>query len=155
MQVLVYALCFALGGLGVGCTALLGWALWPRRARAARDVVETSRGRCLVVGLLHLVALVLLMSIGERRPGVGLLAALLLLWVLWQLLAALPGALAWLGESLGALADRPQLDALRATLWGAAVLAGAGLVPWLGWAFVLAALAVACGAGFLSRKERR
>jgi hypothetical protein len=152
MPVLIYAFCFALAAVGLGCLSLFGWVLWPGRARAAREVIEVSRGRCLVVGLLHGVALIFMMGVaGRRGGGAGLLAALLLLWVVWQLLAALPGVLSWVGESIGSLADRPQLDTARATVWGACVLAGMALIPWLGWALGIASLAAVCGAGFLSR----
>lgn len=155
MQVLLYALCFALGAVGVGCLGLFGWVLWPGRARAAREVVEVARGRCLVVGLLHVLTLLFLVSLAERRQGAGLILVLVLGWVVWQLLAGLPGALAWVGESLGTLADRPQLDTARATLWGAFLLAGLGLIPWLGWALLIASLSAACGSGFLSARRRQ
>ena len=155
MPVLLYALCFALAGISVGCLGLFGWVLWPNRARAARETIEAARGRALVVGLLHMVGLLFLMAIAEKRPGLGLVVAVLMLWVLWQLLAALPGDLAWVGETIGTLADRPQLDTARATLWGAGVLAGLSLIPWLGWVLAIASLAAVCGAGFLSRKKSR
>ncbi len=156
MQVLLYTLCFGLGAVGVASLGLLGWVLWPGRARAARERIEQSRGRCLVIGLLHLLALLFLLAVTDRRGGgAGLLVAAFLVWMAWKLLTALPGVLSWLGESLGSLADRPELDTARATIWGAFLLAGVGLVPWLGWALLTACLAATCGCGVLGGWKRK
>ncbi|MEW6283394.1 MAG: hypothetical protein AB1758_32595, partial [Candidatus Eremiobacterota bacterium] len=84
--------------------------------------------------------------IAAGRGGLGLLVGLLLLW---QLLGSLPGTVAYLGEALAALSERPTSLA-RSTAQGTVLLGGVALLPWVGWVVAGAALAASIGSGILA-----
>ncbi len=143
-------LMMALSGLG-----LLGWSVWPVRARDSLSRLVGAPSRCVVLGLVDVLGSILLVILVSRLlGGVGrLLAVVLLLTAVGLLLVGLPGLLSALGERVLVLADRAGSRAL-ATGVGAVVLCAAGLFPWVGQAVLFLALLAAIGAAAMAALGR-
>jgi hypothetical protein len=133
--------------LAVSCLAALGWALWPRRAGQVRDALREGGSRAFLLGLVNLLAYVIVIAL-LHGAGFGKLAGLVLfLWTVALTCSGLPGASALLGERLLVHAADVPPSTLRAVFAGTWVLGFTSMLPWLGWALLLAFLLTCFGGG--------
>jgi hypothetical protein len=130
----------------LGCLSMLGWAVWERRASAARAVLAEAPSRSVLLGLLDLLGgFVLCIVLVRLLPVLGRLLALVVLFLLGALLlVGLPAVTLFIGERILALAERAG-NRIVASWVGAATLSGSLLLPWVGWTVFI--LCVVAGVG--------
>ncbi len=137
------------GGIGLLALGLLAVALFPRRIQVAADAVAAQPLVCLGLGcLVYVVALGL---------SPLLLCALPLVWGALAL-AGLFGLAAvgrWVGELVLGLFDVRGVGALRTALAGLLTIWLVAMVPLLGWAAFMAAVAAGLGATITTRVGAR
>lgn len=132
--VFVSLLSVSLGALG----GLVG-ALWPQRLARAQ---ESWNGSSLLLGLVHTLALLVLLNVGEHRPLVKLIS---LAWLLVYLLASLLGVAALVRHLAWQLF--PTLARPLALLAAGATVAWAIAFPFAGQVLGLGLLSTAYAAG--------
>lgn len=133
------ALLVVLLGLSLGALGLLAGAVFPQRVARAQNALRAASFR---LGLLHGVGLLALLVASERRPLVGLVA---LVWLVFALLCLLLGLAALVRQV--SLLLFPMLSRWRGHLAAAAILAWACAFPWVGWVLGVGLLVTAYAAG--------
>ena len=150
-----FELALLLGGSGLIALVILLRAAWPSLAARA-DAAAEIRGPGLrfVLGLLNGPALFLLASAlggrNEHKPLSALILGVLIALALWGFVADLPR----LGRRILGLGRRESTP-LGETLAAGAALAGALLLPVVGWIAFLLALLLAVGTGVSALFTRR
>jgi hypothetical protein len=150
-----FEIAILLAGCGLTAVVLLVRAAWPSLAARA-DAAAGARGpgRRFVLGLLNGPALFLLASAlgarNEHKPLSALVLAILSALALWGFTGDMPR----LGRRVLALGRRESTP-LGETLAGGAALAGALLLPFVGWAAFGLAFLLAVGTGVSALFTRR
>ncbi|MBI3926207.1 MAG: hypothetical protein HY319_11750 [Armatimonadetes bacterium] len=139
-----------LGAAGVIGFNLLQSALWPRQIERMLEEIERLPLRCLLVGILAAVVWVGVVYLTVQVNAGGLAVLLALLGLVVAFAGGVPAAMAQMvGRRLS-----PEADPTRQTATGSLVLAGAALIPILGWLLTGGVLVAGLGSSFLSLQVR-
>lgn len=133
-------------GLSLGALALLLPQLMPRKLEVAQEYLQPAALR---LGLLHSAGLLLLLSLADRRPLLGLLGVI---WLLLSLFCLLLGLGAW----VRVLAFRlfPELGPTRRCLGTGLLIGWACAFPYVGQLLGIGLLISAYAAGLAGWMQR-
>jgi MFS family permease len=130
-------------------------ALWPGFTQRAKDNLETSPGKSLMVGLVNYVFLGAIILVAANLGPVGAIGLLLVGVLLAGTFLGLPAAALLVGERLHQLRER-ETTRWDELLTGGAALYLAALMPLVGWFLLLPALCLwSFGAAALALASRR